>query len=908
MTKFAKILTIMFAFVLAPLFLSHAITVQVAPNPVEVNQPVTVTATANFPSIPNCQLKINFDDGSPPVDLGARCNSDPCIRTTTHTFDLPKRVMAKEYTIQVYSDPSDLMCKSFGVPQGPDPGKVKLIVEALPPPLILCPTPKVMPGATAGIPYKHRLRATGGTPPFQYAIVHHRKYSDKLPPGLTMSRSGRISGVPARAGTFKFMVRIQDKLKQIVECPFSITVGTAPLTIRETPNAFTIHGFGPATRIVTYSFSSNRGINTSVTSQEGMFQVGGQKFKNTRKLTARLTNGAGKVVESISIPAAIIRKAWELGVLKFFYYRTFASDLTKSANSQITFSITKDAVSPLEITGIRLYFDNKRPKITVKRNQKGLKAFAEIQFKGAGVLNSHFEVDRQFHSRIVKYVNSKQKRTVIFETPAVPPLRTFDEGAHRVRLVINQPKMEIAIPEIIYYVVAVSQLSVVLDAPENRAEIDPSKQTFSWSKPKQNLVYRIEFSFKSGGPPAFSAETDKNEYNIPKVLVKSKIPPGAEIFWRVKAFDKKGSLTGISEERSFISMLHTSHVPGQIIIGIEDTERTQTVLKALGDKYGLRLLNVYDLISLKQKMAVFHTTEEIWPIIETIKKEPSMFLAQPNFIFKTMADPLSHMQNTYRVMHLEKLHSLHRGKGVLISIVDTGADTSHEDLRDRITRYENLVDQSPYRGEIHGTATASLIAASLNGFGMVGVAPEADLMILRACRQVSGEHPEGECYTTSIARALDIAIQERSNVVNMSVGSAATDFLISRLLDAGREKGVLWVAPVGNQPHQETLVFPASHPAVLAVAGLTDLGKPYPNSVLAKLAGAQAPATNVLAAVPGQAHRLLSGTSMASATIAGLIAMAYERDHGIDVRGLPPFRDSLCGWEEDLLEIKICDE
>ena len=142
----------------------------------------------------------------------------------------------------------------------------------------------------------------------------------------------------------------------------------------------------------------------------------------------------------------------------------------------------------------------------------------------------------------------------------------------------------------------------------------------------------------------------------------------------------------------------------------------------------------------------------------------------------------------------------------------------------------------------------------------------------------------------------------------MSVGSSTTDPLISRLLEDGSKKNMIFVAPVGNQPLQETVVFPASHPDVLAVAGLTDIGKPYPNSVVAKLAVAQAPATNVLVAVPEQAHRFLNGTSMASATVAGLIAIAWERNRKINMERLPFFDGNICKWGEDLLETEICDE
>ncbi|OGP61876.1 MAG: hypothetical protein A2V65_09215, partial [Deltaproteobacteria bacterium RBG_13_49_15] len=262
---------------------------------------------------------------------------------------------------------------------------------------------------------------------------------------------------------------------------------------------------------------------------------------------------------------------------------------------------------------------------------------------------------------------------------------------------------------------------------------------------------------------------------------------------------------------------------------------------------------------------------------------------------------------TYKALNLERLHALYRGRGVLVAIVDSGAETTHQDLKDRIIFHENLV-ASPYKGEIHGTATASLVAASLNNFGIAGVAPEANLLVLRACRQVSDGAPESECYTTSISRALDIAIQKRAKVVNMGVGCSEPDGLVSKLMEKGMEKGIVFVAPAGNDPLQKELVFPASHPGVVAVGGVDDKGNPYPNSQIARLARVCAPAINVMAAVPSQTHRLFSGTSMASATVAGLIATACERNKEMIIGNLPLYKEDLCKWEEDLLGTKICEQ
>jgi subtilisin family serine protease len=173
---------------------------------------------------------------------------------------------------------------------------------------------------------------------------------------------------------------------------------------------------------------------------------------------------------------------------------------------------------------------------------------------------------------------------------------------------------------------------------------------------------------------------------------------------------------------------------------------------------------------------------------------------------------------------------------------------------------------------------------------------------------MSGENPEAECYTTSVAKAIDMAIEKKAKVVNMSFGSIFSDKLILKLIEEGVRRGVIFVAPVGNMPKQKELTFPASHPLVVAVAGMDERGNPYPNSEIASKARVSAPATNVLTTIPGDKHNFLNGTSLASATIAGILTLAIGKTGGIDIDRMPPFKGDLCKWEEELLKLSICEK
>jgi large repetitive protein len=65
-----------------------------------------------------------------------------------------------------------------------------------------------LPGATSGSAYTFQLKATGGRPPYSWAIV-----SGHLPSGLTLSDAGLISGSPSSGdapGAYKFKVQLTD--------------------------------------------------------------------------------------------------------------------------------------------------------------------------------------------------------------------------------------------------------------------------------------------------------------------------------------------------------------------------------------------------------------------------------------------------------------------------------------------------------------------------------------------------------------------------------------------------------------------------------------------------------------------------------------------------------------------------
>lgn len=629
-------------------------------------------------------------------------------------------------------------------------------------------------------------------------------------------------------------------------------------------------------------------------------------------------NIIGSVYETVVIPIAVIKRAEQLGYNRFEYRRNFwvtncGSVGNHNETDSVQIALTGEATAEFSINRLQIYFENHRAEITVKKNQPALKAFIDIRYTGSGLLQGYWEVD----GRILQHVNRHlvYGRQVTVEFPEIPRpkelqyLPTIDAGTHIVRFIITKPIFTVTPPEAIYFVTAedYAKRPIKLILPKDKSEVDYSPVTFKWEGKDQPITYLVEFLEDVGQKPIFSAYTKRSSYTLPMPVLKSVFSPGKSYFWRVKGFDVDNNIVGESPEFKFTFKELASYVPGQILLVAETSQGGLELIGKIGGKYNLGLIETYDIKSLQMKVALFQTKEDIFKLINNILKEEGVVLAQPNYIFRTMTEPMSDKQNIYRMLNLKKVHESVRGKGVTVAVIDTGVDAQHKDLKDRVVSSENLLKE-PYKAEVHGTAVAGIIGASINSFGIEGVAPEAEIFALRACQQVFEQYPEAECYTTSIARAIDMAIAKKAKVVNMSFGSITSDKLILRLIEEGAKKGIIFVAPVGNMPRQKELTFPASHPLVLAVAGMDDKGNPYPNPEIASKAKVQAPATNILTTVPGDKHNFLTGTSLSSATIAGILTLAAGKLGGVEIDKLPPFKGDLCKWEEELLKLPLCEK
>jgi subtilisin len=242
--------------------------------------------------------------------------------------------------------------------------------------------------------------------------------------------------------------------------------------------------------------------------------------------------------------------------------------------------------------------------------------------------------------------------------------------------------------------------------------------------------------------------------------------------------------------------------------------------------------------------------------------------------------------------HFYGAGALDAGRGVTVGVVDTGVDTVHPDLA--VTGGRNTVvgeKATEYgdNGEMHGTHVAGIVAArGAAPTGARGIAPGVALRSYRVFGKGSGQ-----ASSYAIIKAIDAAVDDGCDLVNMSLGGGAPDEATRAAVEDARMRGTLVVVAAGNGG-REPVSFPASDALALAVSamgrtGTFPAGTPESEYVatprgrdrrnfLASFTNVGpeidlvGPGVAIVSTVPG-GHAAMSGTSMACPAVTGAAAL-----------------------------------
>ena len=218
--------------------------------------------------------------------------------------------------------------------------------------------------------------------------------------------------------------------------------------------------------------------------------------------------------------------------------------------------------------------------------------------------------------------------------------------------------------------------------------------------------------------------------------------------------------------------------------------------------------------------------------------------------------------------NIESLWTQTTGEGIKIAVIDTGCDINHPDLKDNLLQGKNFVEpgKDPIDKNGHGSHVAGTIAAKNNQLGMVGIAPNAKIIPIKALSD------NGSGNINHIIQAVEWAANIRVDFITMSLGSPFPNKELENVLNYANSKGCVIFCAAGNSGEDADIMYPAKYKNVISIGAIDENLQRTEFTCSGDDLDFLAPGHNILSCVPG-GYAMMSGTSMSNPFAVGCAAL-----------------------------------
>lgn len=187
-------------------------------------------------------------------------------------------------------------------------------------------------------------------------------------------------------------------------------------------------------------------------------------------------------------------------------------------------------------------------------------------------------------------------------------------------------------------------------------------------------------------------------------------------------------------------------------------------------------------------------------------------------------------------------------KELIVAVIDSGVDIEHPDLKGRIWYNEKICAGAPNAKNLacngynylennviltddigHGTHVAGIIAANRNNIGVAGAADlRVKIMPLKVLNsEVKGFVYNGKIITDVIAEAMNFAMKNGAEVINLSLGwpKLINTAKIKKAFQDAEDNNIIVVAAAGNN-NKDLPTFPCAYENVICVGAIDNRGQP----------------------------------------------------------------------------------
>ena len=278
-------------------------------------------------------------------------------------------------------------------------------------------------------------------------------------------------------------------------------------------------------------------------------------------------------------------------------------------------------------------------------------------------------------------------------------------------------------------------------------------------------------------------------------------------------------------------------------------------------------------------------------LMQTYEGEPGGFVAKLNLtqLARLQQDPSIRMIEPDRVIALGKCFTVvapwlitwnitntgyGNGIGKLAWVIDTGIDFNHPDLEVDVARSRSFIpgESSAADENGHGTHVAGTIGAKNNSIGVLGVASGATLVSLRVLNK------KGEGLLSYIIAALGyVSVNGKAgDAVNLSLGEDGVSAILDEQVLKTAAKGIYIAIAAGNdnKPAHDFSPARVNGPNVYTVSATDSVGKLASFSNYGKdVVDFAAPGVKILSTYLNNQYAIMSGTSMATPHVTGLLLL-----------------------------------
>lgn len=291
-------------------------------------------------------------------------------------------------------------------------------------------------------------------------------------------------------------------------------------------------------------------------------------------------------------------------------------------------------------------------------------------------------------------------------------------------------------------------------------------------------------------------------------------------------------------------------------------------------RYRLTQKRTDELSTIRTKMLTVATNgQDPKSLVDTINQQEDKVEANLSRLFFTAASPNTSAAGSVGypldLTGIAQAHHLTKGAGVKIGMVDTPIDILHRSLDNSRVRRVELIPAGDSNNQKHGTAIAGVL---IGQNPRIGIAPEAALYAVSAF-SADQQNPNDRSSTAGlVAKAIDLCIQERVDVLNLSF-AGKSDPLVSKMIQKALEHNIIVVASAGNGGPKADPAYPAAFDNVLAVTAVDEQESLFGRANRGAYIDVAAPGVNIFTTSPAGSFDLVTGTSMATAHVTGLIAL-----------------------------------